>query len=235
MAFYFFEIFGRKSKLKLEREIYITSIIKQEIAIFDERLNDLSSNHYNIMEKYVDKSNSICPSCKSENVNDRIQQVEGQINGSISGSNNSFLGFGSGSINGSIHGTIDTKEINKCNDCGNEWKKSKPFNKYTSGYRYDVLKRLIYYLEAFYKYKNCKYDPTDVKDKYNSLDEKRTGLLKEYLNFRYADQMKVMFHGISIDTLMYLVNEYCYSWSKDDFKHYYNEQLLIEIGLRIIK
>lgn len=65
----------------------------------------------------VKNHNSICPMCKKSSIVNKIAQVQGS--GSVSGS---FGPFGGGLYGSS---SIDTNEVNHCNDCGNQWKKEK--------------------------------------------------------------------------------------------------------------
>ena len=92
------------------------------------RLNDKLDQEINIFsiteKKKVKDENDICPKCGSNNVVDKISQLKGEINGTSFGT----MSFGSGYSSGSIHGTMDTLEINKCNECSNEWKKIKYSN-----------------------------------------------------------------------------------------------------------
>src|ERR1035437_6676954 len=67
--------------------------------------------------KRVKDSNEICPKCKSAKVVDKISQLKGEINGSSYGSSSFGMFGGSSYGSGSIHGSMDTLEINKCNEC----------------------------------------------------------------------------------------------------------------------
>lgn len=131
-----------KSKARKERELIESEKIKQEeidkkieedriealYLIENKRLNDKLASE---IEKYdkkekkrIKKANEICPKCKSTKVVDKISQLKGEINGSSYNSSSFGLLGGSSYGSGSIHGSMDTLEINKCNECGNEWKKT---------------------------------------------------------------------------------------------------------------
>ena len=60
-----------------------------------------------------------CPKCQAhiEHIVDKIRHVQGT--GKVDGSIKIFNGYILGNV------TIDTNEVNHCNKCGNEWKKSK--------------------------------------------------------------------------------------------------------------
>jgi len=119
-----------RKKLDAEKIKFESEKIKLEAERLDalyniesKRLNDKISNaciKFRKKEKdRIKKLNEICPKCSSNKVVDKISQLKGEINGTSFGS----MSFGSGYSSGSIHGSMDTYEINKCNDCGNEWKK----------------------------------------------------------------------------------------------------------------
>lgn len=131
-----------KSKARKERELIESEKIKQEeidkkieedriealYLIEYKRLNDKLASQ---IEKYdkkekkrIKNANEICPKCKSTKVVDKISQLKGEINGSSYNSSSFGLFGGSSYGSGSIHGKMDTLEINKCNECSNEWKKT---------------------------------------------------------------------------------------------------------------
>jgi len=125
-----------KSSARKERDRIKSDIVKQEeiskkleddrlhalYLIESERLNDKifeEKTNYEIQEnKRVKHENETCPKCKSNKVVDKICQLKGNIEASSSSTN--LPNFISSS---SISGSIDTVEINKCNECNNEWKK----------------------------------------------------------------------------------------------------------------
>jgi len=115
-----------KAGIELEKKLE-EDRVEALYLIESKRLNDKLDSE---IDKYIKKEtkrvkneNEICPKCKSRKVVDKISQLKGEINGSSS--NNSSYGLFGGSSSGSgyIHGSMDTLEVNKCNDCTNEWKK----------------------------------------------------------------------------------------------------------------
>lgn len=98
-------------------------ILRREYKRFKEKALEQSNRVNKIRQELKEEHNNICPKCKSTNVTDRIKRFEGEINGRSHGNYWSALSFGSGSSSGYINGKFDTNEVNKCNDCENEWKK----------------------------------------------------------------------------------------------------------------
>lgn len=120
-----------------------------------------------------EKHDSTCPSCGSKNVNNRIKRFQGDIKGSSHGHGWSALSFGESYHSGSINGKFDTNEVNKCNDCENEWKKWEG-NIYSSSTE-EISYKLILLRGAFGNYNealNVKWDKNDIKEKFNSIEEK---------------------------------------------------------------
>jgi hypothetical protein len=82
---------------------------KERIAEIRTSIYDLAENQYRknceAEERQAIEHNGNCPHCQSTKINDRIRNVEGNCGGFFGG------------------GHIYTVPVNKCNDCGHEWKK----------------------------------------------------------------------------------------------------------------
>ena len=122
---------ARKERERLEEEQKQLEIEQFE-TVYDETIKTLNDKILIENTKYdeaetqrIKDENSICPKCKSTKVVDKISQLKGEINGSSAGYGYGSLFGGGYHSSGSIHGSLDTLEINKCNECGNEWKKIK--------------------------------------------------------------------------------------------------------------
>jgi hypothetical protein len=148
--------------------------------------------------------NEKCPHCFSKNVNNRISRIQGSLSGSSHGS----MAFGFGSSSGSIRGTLDTNEVNKCNDCQHEWKVENPFDySYTS--IYEVMKTLSRQLRRIEKILkgDVKWNPNDLDEKCKTKEEKIQQEIKYYTNpENYANKdIFVFLSGASLETINYLV------------------------------
>lgn len=176
-----------KKRLYQERKAKIQEWIKD----YNKRMYNIAFNYNIELKALADKENSVCPKCGSKNVVNKVVRGKGEIHGSgsssISGSfGGGLLGIGGhmyGSGKSNIDGEFDTYPVNRCKDCEHEWniveferkETVDDFSHYSSispGYLY---RRVEDFLEM-------KYDPTDIKDDCNSLEEKREKFLKEYSN-----------------------------------------------------
>jgi hypothetical protein len=120
-------IYNKKIKLLLDEE---------EKIIMD-KCQKLANIEYQDQQENKTIHDGICPKCKSkENIVNKVCHVYGK--GSVNG--NIFIG-----ISGIV--TIDTDEVNHCNNCGNEWKKYK--TKAIS--QTDILRVAFNYLAQIYK------------------------------------------------------------------------------------
>jgi len=159
-------------------------------AQIEKYLKEYHSKQYDIAKEYVDKENakickenSVCPKCGSHNVINHIKRVKGEVHGS--GSNRSYSSashilFGGSYSHGSygsskIDGELDTFPVNKCKDCGNEWAIAE--KEKVSDYNNDDFSRYDsiapgYLFRRVEEYLDMKYDPYDVTEKFNSLQEK---------------------------------------------------------------
>ena len=158
-------------------------------------LEEYHSKRYNIAKEYVDKENakidkenSVCPKCGSHNIINHIKRVKGEVHGGgshrsySSASHILFSGsYSHGSYGSSkIDGELDTFPVNKCKDCGNEWAITE--KEKVSDYNNDEFSRYdsiapCHLFRRVNEYLYMKYDPYDVTEKFNSLQEKLDDLV----------------------------------------------------------
>lgn len=165
---------------------YLDVYLKEERKKTDER--------YDRDKKYAEQANSKCPKCGSKNVVNHIRRTKGEIhgNGSISGfsshSSGLFSSHSLSSLNGrsKIDGELDTLPVNKCNDCGNEWKVEEVkygtvYNKFST-HNSTCPNQLFFRLE---EYLDMEYDSNDITEECNSLEEKREKYVNEISSNKY--------------------------------------------------
>lgn len=103
-----------------------------------EKCDTIASKEYAEQKDARDSHDSLCPNCRkrkdNNNIVNKIRQVQGK--GNVSGS----FSLGFGSVSG--HMEVDTKAVNHCNNCGNEWEKFKV--KYVS--KSDIVRVALNYL-----------------------------------------------------------------------------------------
>lgn len=132
----------QEEEQKRQKEIQklrISQILQEEEVIFGEKLSKVADEENLKRYKEWVHSNSHCPRCNSDKVNERIQRIKGGIEGYSSHSHN----FLSSYSNSSLKGQIDTLPINKCNNCNHEWYKSDRGFAYTTELRKDMLRMII--------------------------------------------------------------------------------------------
>ena len=159
-------------------------------AQIEKYLKEYHSKQYDIAKEYVDKENakiykenSVCPKCGSHNVINHIKRVKGEVHGSgshrsySSASHSLFSGSYSHSSYGDskLDGELDTFPVNKCKDCGNEWAITE--KEKVSDYNNDEFSHYDstapgYLFRRVKEYLDMKYDPYDVTERFNSLQEK---------------------------------------------------------------
>lgn len=94
--------------------------------------------------------NRRCPMCSNSAVVNKIANVngKGEVHGSFS--------LGCGSVYGSS--SVNTDEVNHCNNCGNQWKKYKPKYKYRHKYiekaMVDIINNIYVETEGKYSFAN---------------------------------------------------------------------------------
>lgn len=231
------DLFGirkRKEAARIKEEQKF-AIIKKEYQILKERAKAEAEVQNDAQRRYTNEFNDTCPHCKSKNVNDRIQRIQGSSSSFISGS---LFGF-----SGRSGGKIDTNEINKCNDCGNEWKKRSSVYTYDKEVIYNFFNKLSYFCKNYNDAINTKVDKNDLDEKYNTNEEKRKDYLKLFKDHIYIDILTKFFNNISIETVEYLSKQpetwKVYYGNVEDnynfkyFKENYNVKVLEEyLGLK---
>lgn len=94
-------------------------LVANEVSLMRQLASNLTDNDNARRRDGANYANSHCPKCGASgqlDIVDKIRQVQGE--GNVYG--DFSLGFGT--VRG--HSEIDTNEVNHCNKCGNEWKKS---------------------------------------------------------------------------------------------------------------
>lgn len=169
---------------------------------------------------YIKRSNEVCPKCQSKNVNDRIQRLQGEFSGSISGSS-SLLG--GGYLSGHSSGKIDTNEINKCNDCQHEWKKQKYSYTSVSDKAKSHFSDLRWLMNDYKTALKVKIDPTDLAEKFDSDEQKQEAELKKVLTSYRFNEVKKFFGDYTIEGI-YEIAKTVYKTSYTEFElNYFKE------------
>lgn len=230
--------FFKKRKERKQREaqmkIVRASIIRKEIQIVEQRAEEISYNANKNDREWADRVNSSCPKCKSKNVNDRIKRIQGSLEGEISGSGWSALSFGSSRMSGSIKGELDTNEVNKCNDCQNEWQKREYSYTWASKVIESNCDEVDYYMRKLHRLKNVTFNPLDTSEKYNSLEEKIEAEKKDFERYNRKEHIQKFWAGISLDTCLELINKNINKYSLENFYQAYDESAMLELGFRKI-
>lgn len=186
-----------KKKAYQERKDKILAYLNEYYVAIDAKSKEI----YEEKKKEVDEKNSTCPRCGSKNVVHKVVRTKGEIHGTGSSSSygsigGSLLGF-AGSVSSyghsSIDGEIDTLQINRCKDCEEEWnieELEEDYGRVTSAFsNYDSFKPGFLF-RRIKEYYEMKYDPYDVKNECNSLDEMREKFFKSYSNSYYFEEYK---------------------------------------------
>lgn len=210
--------------------------LKKQYSDFMEEVSKEAENQNSTNKERREKHDTVCPKCKSTNVNDRIKRFQGNINGQSSGSGWNALSFGESHSSGYIKGKFDTSEVNKCNDCENEWKKWDG-SLWTSNH--DLIRNrtrsVRISLHTFKEAKEVKWDKFDIKEKFGSLEEKREESLKNLKTSFSLNSAKRDWANYSLELLEKIFEEYGSMSDKHSFKENYNYSFLREeIGLKHI-
>jgi ribosomal protein S27AE len=179
------EELAQKKKAYQERKAKICAFLEEN----NRKENERTSKEYVKELERVKEYNSKCPKCGSKNIVNHIRRTKGEIHGEgksyTTGSSSHFLfsshsSFSSGS-HSKIDGELDTLPVNRCNDCGNEWvikeaqypKTCNKFSHYSSLTPGFLYRRVTEYLDL-------KYNPEDITEECNSLEEKREAFFNTY-------------------------------------------------------
>jgi hypothetical protein len=219
----------RKEREAAEKEIELANLLrlKQDyndtLSLLNKKIDMESVENSKRAKKSADITNGTCSKCKSKIFVDKISKLKGQVNGSMYGSSSIFGGYTSGYLRGSI----DTHEINKCNDCGNEWKKVKSYDLDYTPSLDRRIHQVIYILNNFHEAENCSFDKYDLKEKYLSIEDKKSSLIKEAKKHFYTKDAYNFFSGTRIDVFKEMVNNLD-DYYIEKFKKYMNEDILVE-------
>lgn len=228
---WFKKIFGAKPAPVVEKKKEFTdkqlAFLKIQYKKLIEHASKLSAKKSKEQLKNIEEKNSKCPKCKSKNVNDRIKRFEGKIDGKSSGYSSAFGGNYS---SGSIHGTFDTNEVNKCNDCENEWKKEKITNCFYSGEIIENQLRIIgQFSRKLKNSRNATWDKNDLKEQYNSLEEKRAAMLKDVAECDWACSIKLFWSDYPIELIDEMAEERLLDYDKRHWSESYDYSAMREI------
>lgn len=176
--------------------------IKEEFQILKKRA-EADSDKINETNKWWDsKTNDKCPKCGSKHVNERIKRLQGEFSGYIEGSmDGGFLRGSSGYISGQSHGSIDTNEVNKCNDCQHEWKKAKSDYTYWKARLELKFNSLNWLLQSYHDAFHAKLDSNKLEETFVDDQEKRTAKILEVDSSDRLKDLQTFFQGISIETI----------------------------------
>lgn len=221
------ERLARKEE-KLQRKLKYRNAIQKEVQRVKDMCGKEASELNDFTQKYASRGNSTCPKCKSTKVVNKVSRIKGDIKGEFSGHSNLLWGESSGNIDGKI----DTYDVNRCTECGNEWKKEKA--NFYWGYKRveEKIKQVLWLLEDYHEAENCTFDEDDLKEKYNSLEEKRAALLEKCnTSTRYREVVE-LWKGISVQAFEFLFfDNFKYdSYYKDKLSKYYDEDRLLSLG-----
>lgn len=205
-------------------------VLKQQFSDIDKYFDEKASQKNSEARKRCEKTNSICPKCSSKNVNHRVKRVQGKVDGNIHGS--SFL-F-SGSLSGSLHGEMDTNEVNKCNDCQNEWKIDDYKYTHSCDLMEESISRVYHYFYWIDRSKKVEFDKNNLSEKFSSYEEKRKFEMDKALNDSWLiREIKETWEKYPIELFEYLFKEHQKS-SQNDFFNFYDPKLLENIGMKHI-
>lgn len=215
------------------------SLLREEYKCFTEAINKEDAELQKKDIESVEKTNTTCPKCSSLHVNNRIQRVEGKIDGSSSGFGSSSLFGGSYMSSGSIHGSIDTNPINKCNDCQNEWQIVKP--SYRSTDLQFLAERVCSFMNSCMEVYEGEVtiDPTSLDEKFTNVEDKRKVMIEQFLKSWITTYIKKYFGDYSLELMQYFVKKELdgklYSHYIDEWNEGDKEYLVKVLGLKSIK
>lgn len=200
--------FFKNKRIKKEQERLLAEKkvleLKKELKAIEEKFSVIADKKRRENREKVEKENSVCPKCKSTNVNDRIKRHQGSIDGKFEGSGWNALTFGSSYSYGRIKGEFDTNEVNKCNDCEHEWKKTTAENVSTDDVIQSEINSIFWLLKDYKEAREVTFDALDVKEEYNSFEEKKIALTNIVNNNWRNKHIKEKWQGTSLDVVYYL-------------------------------
>jgi len=197
---YYIKYLINKFRIRFNKYMYneYWTTIKQETIELKSRIKNECSEMNTNRHANTKLLNSKCSKCDSRNVIDKYERIKGKGSFDMSGSSV----FGIGSMSGRSNISLDTKIVNECSDCGNQWKKANYNYNYPST-GFDSYINEVYWFR--YRHNNLTsvtYDVTDASESYDSLEAKEEDL-KLYVRST-TNAIKKYSNGISIDTLLEL-------------------------------
>lgn len=189
-------------KLQLAAELELQNKLEKEIIesfylIESKRLNDKLQAEieecYKSEKERFKKADEICPKCKSTNVVNIIIPSKGEINGLHSIPPYEIFRYGSYRHSYCfISGNVANIEINKCNDCNNEWKKatfeSSSIPSWES--KMSFFKLTVKYLSEEEIQEKIQEEPYYVKDVINFWSGTNLGLFKLFIQRQHSYHKK---------------------------------------------
>lgn len=166
---------------------------------------EIKNNQKNKKEsEYYIKINSKCQKCESENINDRIKQIKGESEISCS------LHFLDKHL--SLSSSIDTHEVNKCNDCNHEWKKYKRCYFSIHDIFDSELNSLTFSFNSLLDNSDFIYDKKDWSNKYNSQEE-ADKMFEAHISNIFVYYGNNICHGVYPEVIKKLINKYSIDYS----------------------
>jgi hypothetical protein len=179
----------------------------------------------------VKKLNSKCPKCGNMVIVDHFQKVKGDVKG-----------INVGGL-GSINGTIDTKAINFCTNpaCTHQWEKELPYFIDPQYIITQALDELRWAIDDYQRIDNVTFDPSDILEKFDSLEDKLTNvnlniiknrnLAKEFwgdtcIEVIHTFALQDTFHLIFHDNPEYVNESFPSQILHDQFEYKYAKELI---------
>lgn len=177
------------TKLNPDEKLKLT----EELSTLRSRIDDYNQENRETHNRRESEHNGKCSKCNSTNINGRIRRIKGEIAGRSSG-------------DWGLSGEIDTLGVNKCNDCGHEWKiyEGKPF--------YIDYGDIIGYVNTLMrfvgKYSSGEIDwnPNDLSEKFTSKDEKIQSEINRTIEGFWGKNTLRFSGGLSLELLQYVVD-----------------------------
>ncbi len=215
--------YKERKRLAKIKQASITRLVKKQITFINDKIERNWLEDMNRSNKEADTKNLKCPRCLSSNVHDKMGDKTSEIKGELSGQSSSLLGFGGGEVAGIIQGTSEIMPYNLCKQCGHEWKKISIDHKYFNALMDSRFTMLAGYVSNYYDLVNISYDPTDLSEVYDTLDEKLR-VYNERLNepHRIATIKDFFGKGILIETIRHFYDKVygigCGTWHDQNFQ-----------------
>ena len=174
-------------KLNLERIMAEKELYQHRKRTIDNYLEKYRKRQLDNAMAYIEKENekvraknNTCLKCGSTDTIHIMKHISGEIIGANHIYSSSY-GLNH-HINGSskLNGEIDTFPVNKCKACGNEWAVEKELKEQDFVVDdYDDFNSVApgFFARRIHEYFNIEFNPDDITDPCNSIDEKRDELV----------------------------------------------------------